>query len=92
MSDSSFVPNAAAAEETIKRIREMNERMIESSKTSSLAALDAYEKALEHMLEFSQKVAGASQLDWVSALAATQAQFVQDISGAYVKAARDTLK
>ena len=36
-------------------------------------------------------MAGASQLDWVSALASTYAAFVQDVSGAYTKAARDLL-
>ena len=44
------------------------------------------------MLEFQEKVTNASQLDWVSALAATHAQFIQDISAAYIKATRETLK
>ena len=84
--------DTAAAEETIKHIQAMNERLIASSKSAGNVALDAYEKALQSMLDFQEKVAGASQLDWVSALASTHAQFIQDISGAYTKAARDTLK
>jgi hypothetical protein len=94
MGSNSFLPqyDAAAAEETIKRIQEMNQRMIDSSKSAGRAALDAYEKALQSMVEFQEKVAGASQLDWVSALAAAHGQFIQDVSAAYIKAARESLK
>ena len=94
MTTSKPVPefDAATAEETIKRIQEMNERMIESSKSAGRVALAAYEKALQSMLEFQEKVTNASQLDWVSALASTHAQFIQDVSAAYIKATRETLK
>jgi hypothetical protein len=94
MATSKSVPqfDTASVDETIKRIKEMNDRMIESSKSAGRVALDAYEKALQSMLDFQEKVAGASQLDWVSALASTHAQFVQDVSAAYVKATRETLK
>jgi len=84
--------DAATAEETVKRIDEMNKRMIESAKSAGRVALDAYEKALQSMLDFQEKVAGASQLDWVSALANTHAQFIKDVSAAYIKASRETLK
>jgi hypothetical protein len=78
-------------EESAQRIRDLNERLIENSKAAGLTSLDAYEKALKSLLTFEQKVAGASQLDWVSALAATYTTFVQDVSAAYTKAARDLL-
>jgi hypothetical protein len=94
MATSKSVPqfDTASVDETINRIKEMNDRMIESSKSAGRVALDAYEKALQSMLDFQEKVAGASQLDWVSALASTHAQFVQDVSAAYIKATRETLK
>jgi hypothetical protein len=82
----------AAIEAAIGRIRDLNERLITSSKSAGLVALDAYEKALESMIDFEEKVASASQLDWVSAVAATHAKFVQDVSAAYINAARQTLK
>jgi hypothetical protein len=84
--------DTTAVEETVKRIEEMNKRMIESSKAAGRVALDAYENALKSMLDFQEKVANASQLDWVSALANTHAQFVQEVSAAYIKATRETLK
>jgi hypothetical protein len=78
-------------EQTAARVRELNERIIESSKAAGLTSLDAYEKALKSLVDFEQKVAGASQLDWVGALAQTHASFVNDLSAAYTKAARDLL-
>jgi len=82
----------SAAEEATTRIRELNERLIESSKSAGMVALDAYEKALNSLVEFEEKVASASQLDWVSALASTHAKFIQDVSASYTKAAREVLK
>lgn len=78
-------------EEAATRVRELNERILESMKATGLTSLDAYEKALKSLVDFEQKVAGASQLEWVSALAATHASFVQDVSAAYTKAAREVL-
>jgi hypothetical protein len=79
-------------EQATERIRDLNERIIESSKTAGLVTLDAYEKALTSLAEFEEKVASATQLDWVSALATTHAKFITDVSTSYTKAARDLLK
>ncbi|HEY6795741.1 MAG TPA: hypothetical protein VI248_13765 [Kineosporiaceae bacterium] len=78
-------------EEAAQRIRALNERLIESAKAAGNTTLDAYEKALTSMVDFEEKVAGASQLEWVSALAQTHAAFVRDLSAAYTKAARELL-
>jgi hypothetical protein len=83
--------DSASIEETVARVREMNERLLESSKSSGRVALDAYEKALRSMLAFEEKVADASQLDWVTALASAHAQFVREFSAVYLKAAREAL-
>ncbi|ART69980.1 hypothetical protein BTO20_16610 [Mycobacterium dioxanotrophicus] len=82
----------ASIDETISRIREMNERLIETSKTAGRASLDAYEATLKSMVDFSKKSAGGTQLDWLSALATAHAQFIQDLSAAYIKATREALK
>jgi hypothetical protein len=93
---STSTPTAAfdlpSVEEATQRIRDLNERLIESSKSAGLVALDAYEKALQSLVDFEQKVASASQLDWVSALATTHAKFIADVTTSYTKAARDLLK
>ena len=88
--DSAF--ELPSVEETTQRIRDLNDRLIESSKSAGAVTLDAYEKALQSLADFEQKVASASQLDWVSALAATHAKFISDMSTSYTKAARDLVK
>jgi hypothetical protein len=83
---------SATTDETIKRIRELTEQFINSSKAAGNQSLDAYEQSLRTLVEFQEKAAGASQLDWVSNIAQAHAKFVQDVSAAYVSAARDMLK
>ena len=90
-SDNPVGMDLGANEEAATRIRELNERLIESSKAAGMTTLDAYEKALASLVEFEEKVAGATQLEWVSALAQTHAAFVRDVSAVYTKAARDML-
>jgi hypothetical protein len=83
---------AKAAEEVAQRIRDLTERFIESAKTAGNSSLDAYEKSLQTLVEFQERAAGATQLDWVSNIASAHAKFVQDVSAAYVSAAREMLK
>ena len=83
---------AKAADESVQRIRDLTERFIESAKTAGNSSLDAYEQSLRTLVEFQERAAGASQLDWVSNIAAAHAKFVQDVSAAYVSAAREMLK
>jgi hypothetical protein len=80
------------ADASVARIRDMNERLIESSKKAGRVALDTYEHALRSMLDFQAQISNAGQLDWVAALASTHAQFTEDVTTAYAKAARDTLR
>lgn len=83
--------DTAAMEDAVTRVRELNERIIASSKAAGLTTLDAYEKALASMLEVETKVAGATQLDWMTTIAQAHADFVKDVSALYTKAARDLL-
>ncbi|MEP6817687.1 MAG: hypothetical protein ABI873_19285 [Marmoricola sp.] len=91
----SSIPNFSAdlpsVEEATQRVRDLNERLIESSKSAGNVALDAYEKALQSLVDFETKAASASQLEWVSALATTHTKFISDVSAPYTKAARDLL-
>lgn len=84
--------NATSAEETADRIRALNEKLIDAAKGAGSASLDAYEKALTNLLAFENKVAGGTQLEWISALAKSHTDFVSEVTSAYTKAARDLLK
>ena len=68
------------------------EKLIQLAKESGQSTLDTYEKSLQSMLDFEKSLASRSQLVWVTALANTHAKFVQDLTGFYIKAARDALK
>jgi hypothetical protein len=81
-----------ATEQVVSHIRELTEQLISSSKSVGLTALESYEYALKSMLDFEQKIASASPIEWVSTFAETHAKFVQDVAGAYTKAAKDVLK
>ena len=82
----------AASEKAAQQIRELTERFLEAAKTGGNQSLDAYEKSLRSLVEFQERAADASQLDWVSSIATAHARFVQDVSTAYVNAAREMLK
>jgi hypothetical protein len=82
----------AATEKTVQHIHELTERFIQAAKVGGNQSLDAYEKSLQSLVEFQERAANANQLDWVSSIAAAHAQFVKDMSTAYVNAAREMLK
>jgi len=83
---------APTMDEAATRIRELNEKLITAAKQSGNISLDAYEKTLAGLVDFEEKVADATQLDWVSALAKAHANFVTEVSSAYTTAARDALR
>jgi two-component SAPR family response regulator len=78
-------------EEAAVRIRDLNNRIIESMKAAGSTSLEAYEKALEGLIGLEVKAADASQLEWVSAIAEMHTNVVRDVSGAYTKATRELL-
>lgn len=97
MTSSNPIADASAVltpnvEEAAQRIRDLNEKLITAAKQSGNLSLDAYEKTLAGIVEFETKVANATQLDWISALANAHTSFVNEVSSAYVTAARDVLK
>jgi hypothetical protein len=78
----------AAAE----RIREVNERIIQSSRKAGNTYLDLYEKTLSSIADYQEKVGEQSQVEWVTTIANSQANFTRELAGAYTSAARSLLK
>jgi hypothetical protein len=74
------------------RIRDLNERIIESSKKAGNTYLDIYEKTLNSIADYQEKVGEKSDVDWVSTIANAQADFTRNLAGAYTSAARTLLK
>lgn len=85
----SFTPDVDA---TTERIRELNERILDGAKSAGHSSLDVYEQTVAGLVDFEKKVAGASQLDWVSAIAEAHSSFLVTVSQAYTKTARELLK
>lgn len=83
---------APDVEQATQRVRELSERVIDQAKQSGLSWLEAYEKVLESMLRLQQQAAKGSNVEWVSTLATTQADFVREISNVYLESMRAQLK
>jgi hypothetical protein len=89
--------NGAAAtdprlEAVAQRVRKLNERIIEESKSAGETTLTAYEKALKAIASSIERGPGKSDVEWISALATTQARFIRDVTEAWTSAARGMLK
>jgi hypothetical protein len=81
-----------AFEDTAERLRELNERIIDASKKSGRAYLEAYEANLKAIAEYQAKLASASEVDWVSTLLNAQADFTREIARAAAAQSREFLK
>jgi hypothetical protein len=79
-------------EAVAQRVRKLNERIIDESKTAGEATLTAYEKALKAIASSLERGPGKSDVEWVSALATTQAKWIRDVTNAWTSAARGMLK
>jgi hypothetical protein len=87
--------NGAATENVeaaTERIRDLNERIIESSKRAGGVYLDIYEKTLNSIADYQQKIGEQTEVDWVRTIANAQADFTRDLANAYSSAARGLLK
>jgi hypothetical protein len=79
-------------DEAVKRVKELSDRLIEQTKKNGASWLEAYEKSLTRMLELQQRAAAATQIEWINTLAATNADFMREMSAAYFQTVRDQLK
>ena len=80
-----------AFEEAAARVKDLNDKLLASAKSAGVVSVDAYEKALAGMIEFSEKAAQATGLEWVVTAAHTQSTLVREINTAVAKTARDLL-
>jgi hypothetical protein len=79
-------------EEAVRKVQELSDRMIELMKKNGISWLQAYERVLNRMLQLQAQAAGATQIEWINALAATNADFTREMSAAYFQTVRDQLK
>ena len=80
------------ADEAVKRVKELSDRMIELTRKNGLAWIEAYERVLKEMLQLQERASAATQIEWINTLAATNADFMREMSAAYFQTAREQLK
>lgn len=81
-----------AAQETVDRTRELNERIIESARAAGGAYLDAYERSLQAIVDYQKALASATPVDWLKHALDAQADFTRELGELYASASRETLK
>jgi hypothetical protein len=89
MSTPSLPPDA---DEAVKRVKELSDRLLELTKKNGIGWLEAYEKSLTRMLQLQERAAAATQIEWINTLATTQADFMREMSAVYFQTVRDQLK
>jgi len=83
---------AQDADEAVQRVKELSDRLIELTRKNGVSWLEAYEKSLNRMLELQQRAAAATQIEWINTLAATNADFMREMSAVYFQTVREQLK
>jgi len=83
-----YTPDLEAA---AQRVRQLSEKLLETSKKNGLVWLETYEKVLNSMLALEEQAARGTQVDWISTLATTHADFVREVSQAYLNTIRQQL-
>ena len=84
--------SGAAFEESADRVRDLNERIIESSRKAGKAYIDAYEASLKSIADYQQKVADATPVEWFSTLMNAPAEFTREMAKAVNASTRELLK
>jgi len=80
------------ADEVTRRVKELSDRLIELTKKNGISWLEAYENILNRMIQVQQQAAAATQIEWINTLAATNADFMREMSAVYFQTAREHLK
>ena len=81
-----------AVEDTVERIRELNEQIIDAGKKAGGAYLSAYEKALQSIADYQEQVAKQTDVEWVSTIVDAQARFTRELTKVFVSTGREMLK
>ena len=80
------------AQETIDRIRELNERIIENARKAGGTYLDAYERSLSMIVDYEKSLAHATPVEWLQHMLDAQANFTREVGDLYASTAREMLK
>jgi hypothetical protein len=82
-------PITDSIETAAERVAELNDKAVQNGRKAGLAYLDTYEKAVVQIADGYEKAANATHIEWISTVAATQADFAREVTKAYTSAARE---
>lgn len=82
----------SSADETVERIRQLNEQVLEAGKQWGQSFLDAYEQSMRTFADFTAKAGESTDVEWVSHIAKAQADFTREVTKQATEAARRMLK
>src|SRR4051812_50081652 len=80
------------AEDTMERIRALNEQVLEAGKQWGQSFLDAYEQSMRTFADYTAKAGDSTDVEWVSRIAKAQADFTREVTKQATEAARRMLK
>ena len=90
--EASMAETPRDAEQVMANIRELNEQILEAGRSAGLEFLDAYERTLRTFADYQDKLADASQSDWLTQMMKAQANFTRDVVSAVSEVSRSALK
>ena len=79
-------------DQATKRIRDLNEQILEFGRKAGSGFLEAYEQNLQTFADYQDKVADQTKVDWIVNVARAQANFTRELTRVYTTTARDLLK
>jgi hypothetical protein len=79
-------------EQATKRIRDLNEQILDFGRNAGTGFLEAYEQTLQTFADYQDKVADQTKVDWIASIARAQANLTREVTRVYTSTARDVLK
>lgn len=76
----------------IDRFRELNERVLETSKRAGTVYVDATDKVLHSLADYEERLGESAHMPWVAAATHAQADLTRQVVDAYSSTARGLLK
>jgi hypothetical protein len=80
------------AEDTIERIRALNEQILEAGRQWGQSFLDAYEQSMRTFADYTAKTGENTDVEWISHIAKAQADFTREVAKQATEAARRMMK
>ena len=83
---------AKQTDDTIERIRALNEQVLEAGRGLGEGFLDAYEQTMRTFADYQERSGQGADTHWLAQIAKAQADFTREVTKYSTEAARKALK